>query len=212
MLEVLTIPVTLFGQNARVLWCSETKEAVIVDPGGDSDLLVGACEGAGARLAAVWLTHSHLDHCAGVATILARNKVPVLAHPDERMLRERVPEIAQMYGLPPAQWPACPEPTHVLRGGEEIRVGNVTAHVLFTPGHSPGHLSFYFPEEHLVVSGDALFQGSIGRTDLPGGNHQQLIDSIRRELLTLPEDTKVLSGHGDDTTVGVEKRTNPFLN
>jgi glyoxylase-like metal-dependent hydrolase (beta-lactamase superfamily II) len=83
--------------------------------------------------------------------------------------------------------------------------------VLFTPGHSPGHLSFYFPDEQLVVSGDALFQGSIGRTDLPGGNHQQLIDSIRRELLTLPEDTRVLSGHGDDTTIGDEKRTNPFL-
>ena len=211
MLEVITIPVTLFGQNARVLCCSQTKEAVIVDPGGEAEMLIGACEGSGARLTAIWLTHSLLDHCAGVAAVLARHNVPLLAHPDEKVLREKVPEIARMYGLPAAQWPACPEPTQQLRGGEDIRVGNVVARVLFTPGHSPGHLSFYFPDEQLVVSGDALFQGSIGRTDLPGGNHQQLIDSIRRELLTLPEDTRVLSGHGDDTTIGDEKRTNPFL-
>ncbi len=211
MLEIITIPVTLFGQNARILWCSETKEAVIVDPGGESDLLIGACKGAGLSLTAIWLTHSHLDHCAGVAAILARHQVALLGHPDERVMREKIPEIASMYGLPAAQWPACPEPTDLLRGGEEIRVGNVTARVLFTPGHSPGHLSFYFPGDHLVVSGDALFQGSIGRTDLPGGNHQQLIDTIHRELLILPEDTRVLSGHGEDTTIGVEKRTNPFL-
>jgi hydroxyacylglutathione hydrolase len=211
MLEVITIPVTLFGQNARILFCSQTKAAVIVDPGGEPDMLIGACEGAGAQLSAIWLTHSHLDHAAGVAAILARYDVPLLGHPDERVLRERIPEIASMYGLPEQQWPACPEPTRELRGGEELQVGNATAQVLFTPGHSPGHLSFYFPSEHLVVSGDALFQGSIGRTDLPGGNHQQLIDSISRELLTLPEDTRVLSGHGDDTTIGEEKRTNPFL-
>lgn len=211
MLEVITVPVTIFGQNARVLFCSYTKEAVIVDPGGESDRLIGACEGAGARLTAIWLTHSHLDHCAGVAAILSRYQVALLAHPEERLMRERVSEIAAMYGLPAAQWPACPEPTLALRGGEEIRVGNVAARVLFTPGHSPGHLSFYFPGEHLVVSGDALFRGSIGRTDLPGGNHKQLIDTIHRELLTLPDETRVLSGHGDDTTIGAEKRNNPFL-
>lgn len=211
MLEVITVPVTVFSQNARVLWCSETKEGVLVDPGGDSDLLSGTCDGAGVRVTAIWLTHAHLDHCAGVAALLKRYSVPLVAHPDERMLRERIPDIARMYGLPADEWPACPEPTHAVRGGEELRMGNVRAQVLFTPGHSPGHVSFYFPADSVVVSGDALFCGSIGRTDLPGGDHAQLLASIKRELLRLPDETKVLSGHGEDTTIGAERRENPFL-
>ncbi|MFN4896013.1 MAG: MBL fold metallo-hydrolase [Pseudomonadota bacterium] len=211
MLEVITVPVTLFGQNARVLWCSGSKEGVIVDPGGDVDLITGACDAVGIKVTAIWLTHSHLDHCAGVAALLRRYSVPLLAHPDERAFRERVPEIAGMYGLPADEWPACPEPTRAIRGGETLSVGSASALVLFTPGHSPGHLSFYFAEDNLVVSGDALFAGSIGRTDLPGGNHGQLIESISRELLSLPPQTRVLSGHGEDTTIGAERRGNPFL-
>jgi glyoxylase-like metal-dependent hydrolase (beta-lactamase superfamily II) len=211
MLNVITVPVTVFGQNARILWCSETKEAVIVDPGGDADLLLREVEDAGVTCSAVWLTHSHLDHCAGVAAVLERCRVPLLAHPNERTLRERIPDIARMYGLPADEWPACPEPTNTVTGGETVAVGSSKAKVLFTPGHSPGHVSFYFGSEGILVSGDALFQGSIGRTDLPGGNHAQLIESIQRQLMTLPDETRVLSGHGDDTTIGEERRSNPFL-
>jgi hydroxyacylglutathione hydrolase len=211
MVEVITIPVTVFGQNARILWCSETKDAVIVDPGGDCDLIEDACSASGVKVTGIWLTHSHLDHCAGVSALLRTYTVPLLAHPDEKMLRERIPDIARMYGLPAEEWPACPEPTQPIRGGEDLAIGDVRVKVLFTPGHSPGHVSFYFPEDGVVVSGDALFRGSIGRTDLPGGDHAQLISSIRSQLLRLPEGTRVLSGHGEDTTIGEERTSNPFL-
>jgi glyoxylase-like metal-dependent hydrolase (beta-lactamase superfamily II) len=116
-----------------------------------------------------------------------------------------------MYGLPLNEWHNCPEPTDTISGGETLAVGHSKAEVRFTPGHSPGSVSFYFPEERIVVSGDVLFAGSIGRSDLPGGNHSQLISSIKREILSLDDSTKVLSGHGEDTTVGQERRHNPFL-
>lgn len=211
MLSITTIPVTVFSQNARIVACSETKSAIIVDPGGDSDLIIDALKGSGFTCSAVWLTHSHLDHCAGVARILEEFRVPLVAHPVEQAMRANVQKIAQMYGLPPSEWMNCPEPTVEIRGGETLSVGKHDATVLFTPGHSPGHVAFYFAKDNVLVSGDALFQGSIGRTDLPGGNHEQLLASIRREILTLPDNTRVLSGHGEDTTVGEERLSNPFL-
>jgi glyoxylase-like metal-dependent hydrolase (beta-lactamase superfamily II) len=116
-----------------------------------------------------------------------------------------------MYGLPAEEWPNCPEPNHYISGGDEVFVGGHCATVLATPGHSPGHVSFYFEADGVVLGGDALFSGSIGRTDLPGGNTAQLLDSIRKELFTLPDDTRVLSGHGPDTTIYIEKTTNPFF-
>jgi hydroxyacylglutathione hydrolase len=211
MLTVITIPVTLFEQNARILSCSDTREAVIVDPGGDSEKIIEAIEQKKLQCSAIWLTHSHLDHCAGVAALLEVYKVPLIGHREEAPLRARVSSIAGMYGLPAGEWPDCPEPTKYISGGETLAVGNVKAKVLYTPGHSPGHVSFYFEQEGLVVSGDALFAGSIGRTDLPGGNHEQLLASIRRELLGLPDSTRVLSGHGPDTTVGAERVSNPYV-
>ncbi|MFO0416651.1 MAG: MBL fold metallo-hydrolase, partial [Pseudomonadota bacterium] len=211
LLKVITIPVTPFAQNARVVFCSETKKGAIIDPGGDVDRIEAECERVGVDVVAIWLTHSHLDHCAGVARALELYRVPLVGHKDERIMRERLPEIAQMYGLPSKEWPACPEPDRYIGGGEVLELGNLSAQVLFTPGHSPGHVSFYFASEGVVISGDALFQGSIGRTDLPGGDHALLIKSIKERLLTLPTDTRVLSGHGDDTTNGLERSSNPFL-
>lgn len=211
MLTVTTIPVTVFDQNARVLACSDTRDAVIVDPGGDPTKIIDAIERRQLRCTAIWLTHSHLDHCAGVAELLKVYKVPLIGHKDEAPMRAHVASIAAMYGLPADEWPNCPEPTQYIVGGETLAIGNVKAKVLFTPGHSPGHVSFYFEHDGVLVSGDALFAGSIGRTDLPGGNHEQLLASIKRELLNLPDSTQVLSGHGPDTTIGAERVGNPFV-
>ncbi len=217
MLNVETIPVTEFGQNSRILWCSDTKEAVIVDPGGEGEKILAMAKDLGVSVKAVWLTHSHLDHCGGVAPILdALNvhgglKVSLVGHPEERMMRNNVKSIAQMYGMSPAEWYNCPEPSVTVQGGETLSVGNSSCVVLFTPGHSPGHVSYYFERDQIVASGDVLFAGSIGRTDLPGGDTKTLLNAIRREIFTLPPTTRVLTGHGPDTTVGEEKASNPFF-
>jgi hydroxyacylglutathione hydrolase len=203
MLNVETIPVTEFGQNSRILWCSETKQGVIVDPGGDAEKILATAQRLGVTISAVWLTHSHLDHCGGVQPILDALKVP--------LVRNNVKSIAQMYGMSPAEWYNCPEPTVEVRGGESLSIGNSSCVVLFTPGHSPGHVSYYFERDGIVASGDVLFAGSIGRTDLPGGDTKTLLDAIRREIFTLPAETRVLTGHGPDTTVGEEKASNPFF-
>lgn len=212
MLNIETLPVTEFAQNSRIIWCSETKEGVIVDPGGEAEKILATAKRLGLKITHVWLTHSHLDHCGGVAPVLAELKVPLVAHPEERMMRSNVKSIAQMYGMSLRDWHNCPEPEIEVRGGEELKVGRSPCKVLFTPGHSPGHVSFHFPKDNVVASGDVLFAGSIGRTDLPGGNMKTLLSSIRQEIFTLPPKTRVLTGHGPDTTVEEEVATNPFLN
>lgn len=189
----------------------ETKGAVVVDPGGDAPEILEALSGHGATIEAIWLTHSHLDHCGGVADLLAKDEVPLFGHPIEAEMRSRVEQIAMMYGLPPGQMKNCPEPDNELVGGETLSFGGRSFQVRFTPGHSPGHVVFYCAEEGVLLAGDTLFAGSIGRTDLPGGNHEQLLDSISQQIYSLPDETRVLSGHGPDTTVGVERRTNPFV-
>lgn len=211
MLTITTIPVTVFGQNARVLACSQSRHAVVVDPGGEPDEIRRVLDAGQLTCTAIWLTHSHLDHCAGVSRLLEVYNVPLIGHAVEAPMRAHVSSIAGMYGLPADEWPNCPEPSVFVKGGETLCVGESRSQVLFTPGHSPGHVSFYFAEEGVVISGDALFCGSIGRTDLPGGDHEVLLRSIRSELLTLPDDTRVLSGHGPETTIGIERASNPFL-
>jgi hydroxyacylglutathione hydrolase len=212
MLTIETIPVTEFGQNARILWCSETKQGVVVDPGGEASKILAIANKLGVAISQVWLTHSHLDHCGGVEPLLKELKVPLVAHPDEKMMRSNVKSIAEMYGMSPIEWQNCPEPEIEVRGGETLTIGKCSCTVLFTPGHSPGHVSFYFPKDNIVVSGDVLFAGSIGRTDLPGGDTTTLLNAIKREIFTLPCETRVLAGHGPDTTVETEIASNPFFN
>lgn len=212
MLSVDTATVTAFAQNSRLIVCTETNQSVLVDPGGEPEVLLELVKKSGSKLEGIWLTHSHVDHCGGVAEILRSSPgLPLLGHRDEQMFRGNVLKICQMYGLPADGMQNCPEPSQYLLGGERIRVGNLEFEVLFTPGHSPGHLCFLHRPSGTLLAGDTLFAGSIGRTDLPGGDHELLLQSIESEIMALPDAVKVLSGHGPDTTVGAERRSNPFL-
>jgi hydroxyacylglutathione hydrolase len=229
MLAIETYVVTPFQQNARLLTNTSSGARAFVDPGGDVELLLQAL--GPSELEAILLTHSHIDHCAGVAKILRRLEErgqprPVLIAGMERELRESISLQGTYFGLSGDEFENCPEPSVYLEPRMRFEVIGIEFESRFTPGHSPGHFSFVTPELEyslseperrvngrgvLVFAGDALFQGSIGRTDLPGGSLPQLISSIRSELFTLGDDTLVLSGHGPSTTVGRERKTNPFL-
>ncbi len=235
MLIVRTVLVTPFGQNARVLIEEESRRGVVVDPGGESERILPllTLRGEPVRVDSIFLTHSHIDHAGGVVSLrkllreTSGNEPPLAAHRLERELRASVRDTARFFGLSPEDYENSPEPERYVDEGDEIAVGSVSGRLLFTPGHSPGHLSVYFPagrvrletegmpvEEFsgpLVLGGDVLFQGSIGRTDLPGGDHETLLRSVREKLFTLPDESRVLCGHGPDTTIGIEKHTNPFF-
>ncbi len=210
-LIVEVIPVTAFEQNCRVLFDDSTKKAVVFDPGGDSKKVLDFLNKNKLELQAVYLTHSHIDHCGGVAEILRARPCALYGHASEKVFRESVLLAANMYGLANYGFENCPEPEIYLSEGQEIEILGQKVQVYETPGHSPGSLSFYFKSLGIVFSGDVLFRGSIGRSDLPAGNHEQLIQSIERLIKLLPPDTKVLSGHGPDTELGLEAATNPFL-
>lgn len=231
MFQIFTIPVTPFAQNARVLYDSESSTAAIVDPGGDIARIWNVIEQLGPRQLSVVLTHAHIDHAGGTEDCLATAKkkfatrTDLFAHSDNS-LRSTISRQAMLFGLPAAQFRDAPEPDVFLAEGDKFAVGSVVAQVLWTPGHAPDHLSFYFDVEHaklheggesfaiespILIAGDTLFAGSIGRTDLPGGDTRLLLRSIHDKLLILPENTVVLPGHGPPTTIGQEKATNPFL-
>ena len=211
MIDVVTRIVTPFQQNARVIGCKKTGEAVIVDPGGDVERLIAEVEGRGWKLTAVWLTHSHLDHCGGVAALLKLSSCPVLAHADGAELRSTVVEQAKIFGAEGCGLENCPEPDRLLSEGDQISVGDISFMVYHIPGHSPDGLCFYTAQEALVLTGDVLFSRSIGRSDLPGSDGRRLLKGIHSKLLTLPRETRVLAGHGPDTTIGAEAKYNPFL-
>lgn len=211
MLKIIKIEVTPFAQNCRVLACSSTKVAAVVDPGGDTERITQVLEAENLELAQIWLTHSHLDHCGGVADLKDQKNVELYAHPNERELRANVVAICQAYGIPSGSMRNCPEPENHLLGGEQLKLGQEVFEVLFTPGHSPGHVCFYHKGSANLIAGDTLFAGSIGRTDLPGGSFHTLITSIKEVIFALPKETAVLPGHGPDTQIGHEKNSNPFL-
>lgn len=211
MIEVVTVEVTPFMQNARLLFERGADGAVVVDPGGNADRILGELSARTLRCQEIWLTHSHLDHCGGVRRLKELTGAPLLAHPVEALMRSRVVDIARMYGVPEGDFEDCPEPDRVITGGETLSVGTELFEVLFTPGHSPGHLCFYNRANGILIAGDTLFQGSIGRTDLPDGDFEVLMSSIKDILYRLPPETRVLPGHGPETTIGAEQRTNPFV-
>lgn len=212
MLTIHTIEVTAFIQNCRILTVKGSQNAVVVDPGGGISKIEQYLKTNSLTLKEIWLTHAHIDHCGGVAALLRNcGNIPLLAHPGEKVLRENIEAIAKLYGVSDEPLENCPEPTRGISGGETLNFEGESFEVIFTPGHSPGHLCFYNAKENLLIAGDTLFAGSIGRTDLPGGDYSTLIASIKEKIFTLPPDTKVLSGHGPDTTVEVEKKSNPFF-
>ena len=194
--------------NASLLGDEETREALVIDPGEDPTALTDAITEGGWRVKEILFTHVHIDHVAGAAEVQRLTGAPVAMHPADLGLYDSLPEQAAWIGMPT---PERVEITHWLEEGEEIECGSLRLKVLFTPGHAPGHVSFYLAEQSMILSADVLFRASIGRTDLPGGNHPRLIESIRTKLLTLPDETRVIAGHGPATTIGLERRTNPFL-
>lgn len=211
MFSVSCITVGEFQQNCRLLVSSDRRFAVLVDPGGEGERLLQAFKASGASELQIWLTHSHIDHCGAVAKVVAATGAKVWGHLAESYFRKSIKATAARYGLNQFEYDDCPEPNSYLVGGEVLRFGEHEANVLFTPGHSPGHLCYYFRREKVLLAGDLVFQGSVGRTDLPGGDSQVLLRSIHDSFLSLPDDVAVLSGHGADTTVGAERESNPFF-
>ena len=205
-LDLITLTNGAFAENCYLLVERESGQAAIVDPGEEAELFLRRLKTERARLTAVWLTHSHVDHILGVARVVAATGAPVYLHPADRPLYEALPQQGNWFGLTPEP---PPPPGYDLAHGMHLALGGLAFEVRHVPGHTPGHVAFVGHGVALV--GDALFAGSIGRTDLPGGDAATLLASIRDQLLTLPDATVVYPGHGPETTIGRERRTNPFL-
>ncbi|MBL8362728.1 MAG: MBL fold metallo-hydrolase [Rubrivivax sp.] len=209
MLRHETLPVTPFQQNCSLLWCDATNEAVLVDPGGDIPRLLAAVQRHGVTLTALWLTHAHIDHAGATGQLAREHGLPVIGpHPGDRMWIDALAQQSRMFGFPPAE-PF--EPTRWLHDGDDVTVGRETLHVRHCPGHTPGHVVFHSAAAGRAMVGDVLFAGSIGRTDFPGGNHAELITSIRTRLWPMGDDTVFVPGHGPESTFGRERRTNPYV-
>ncbi|HZV53492.1 MAG TPA: MBL fold metallo-hydrolase [Rhodocyclaceae bacterium] len=208
-MEYRILPVTAFAQNCSLLWCEETKQAAVVDPGGDIDHIVASAARLGLTIAKVLLTHGHIDHAGGTAELAARLAVPVEGpqREDEFWIRQ-LPEQSRMFGFPHCD---AFTPDRWLEDGDTVGFGHVLLEVLHTPGHTPGHVCFFHRPSKLAVVGDVLFAGSIGRTDFPRGDYDALIRSIRQGLWPLGDDVEFIPGHGPMSTLGEERRSNPFV-
>jgi hydroxyacylglutathione hydrolase len=205
-LEVVTLPNGQFAENCYLLGDPVTRQAVMIDPGEEPRLFLAELDTRGWSLQAIWLTHAHLDHIMGVRTVQDATGVPIHLHPADRGLYDALPRQGEWMGVP---LEVPPPPEADLGEGQVLRLGHHEFVVRHTPGHSPGSVSFMGPG--FVLGGDVLFNGSIGRTDLPGGDFPALLHSIHSVFMTLPDSTVVYSGHGPETTIGVERMTNPFL-
>lgn len=203
------IPVTAFAQNCSVIWCETTRESALVDPGGDAETIKQTLAQLAVKPAQILLTHGHLDHVGAAAELAAFWKVPLVGpQKQDAFWLESLPTQSQMFGL---EYCATLTPDRWLEEGDTVQVGQVTLDVLHCPGHTPGHIVFFDAKGRLLISGDVIFSGGVGRTDFPQGNHQHLIDAIKNKLLPLGDDVTFLPGHGPVSTLGRERLTNPFL-
>jgi glyoxylase-like metal-dependent hydrolase (beta-lactamase superfamily II) len=204
--RVICLTNGVYQENCYILADPETGDAVIVDPGEDSDLFLRRVASESLTPRAVWLTHAHLDHILGVKDVVERTGAPLYMHPADRPLYDGVAEQGAWLGV---QAPTPPPPDHELAHGDSLQLGGLEFEVRHVPGHSPGSVAFV--GHGVAIVGDAIFAGSVGRVDLPGGDGGTLVASIRDQLMTLPDETIVYSGHGPETTIGTERRSNPFV-
>lgn len=209
MLRYQIIPVTPFAQNCCLLWDDATQDAVLTDPGGDLDTIFARVAQLGVTLRAVWLTHAHIDHAGAAAAAARRAAVPIIGpHPDDQFWIDGLPQQSKLFGFPPAE---AFTPERWLHDGDQLTLGTLRFDVRHCPGHTPGHVVFHQPEAKRCWVGDVLFAGSIGRTDFPRGNHQQLLDSITQRLWPMGDATVFIPGHGPESTFGEERRSNPYV-
>ena len=202
------IPVTPLQQNCSLIWCTETNKGALTDPGGDLDKVKAGLARSGVELEKIFITHGHIDHCGEAGTLARELGVPIEGpHEADRFWISRLDEDGAKYGVRGAVF----EPDRWLVDGDTVTVGKLVLDVLHCPGHTPGHVVFFHAPSRLAIVGDVLFQGSIGRTDFPMGNHQDLIDAITQKLWPLGEDVTFIPGHGPTSTFGQERKTNAFV-
>lgn len=209
MLEIAAFTLGPAMTNAYLVADSDSKEAAVIDPAWDGDVILAEAKKRGWRIAHLWYTHAHFDHIGGAGTIAdALNPLPIVAlHPADHVLW-RAEGGAPLFGF---KIDPGPEPTIDLHQDQILKLGSVDFEVRHAPGHTPGLCIFYVESEGICFSGDLIFRDSVGRTDLPGGDWETLLNSIHTQILNLPDETRLLSGHGPETTVGEEKRSNPFI-
>lgn len=207
-MPIYRYPLGPLNNNSYLILDDATRDAAVVDPSFDSDQLLEFIQNVGCTVRYILNTHAHFDHIFGNTLFHKWSGAPIALHTADLELLRSLPEQCKWFGVPPV---SSPEPSLFLEDQQCISIGDTQIKVLFTPGHSRGHVSFLIEQEGVVISGDSLFRGSIGRTDLPGGSSQTLLQSIRSSLLTLPDSYKVFAGHGEATTIGEERDNNPFL-
>ncbi|WP_343518170.1 MBL fold metallo-hydrolase [Sphingomonas sp.] len=207
-LRVAIVPVTPLQQNSTLIWCTRTMRGAFTDPGGDLDRLKAAAQQHGVTVEKLLITHGHIDHCGQAGMLAKELGVPIEGpHEADRFWISRLEDDGRNYGIDGRIF----EPDRWLENGDAVTVGNLTLDVYHCPGHTPGHVVFHHPPSKLAIVGDVLFQGSIGRTDFPMGNHQDLLDAITGKLWPLGGDTVFVPGHGQPSTFAQERRTNPFV-
>lgn len=209
MLNYLTVPVTPFQQNCSIVWCDITRQAAVIDPGGDLNVILKEIERLKVTLTQIWLTHAHIDHAGGTAELAAKLKLPIIGpQRGDQFWIDGLPEQSVMFGFPMSD---TFTPTRWLEDGDTVQLGESTVQVRHCPGHTPGHVVFYAPEMQRAFVGDVLFAGSIGRTDFPQGDHDTLIASITQRLWPMGNETVFIPGHGPESTFGRERKLNPYV-